>query len=86
MSIIRLVRLLGLRCPAIGPGPRAAERSGGEAPMEGRTAFIRERMTVARIGYRNEQKNDLDKLRKELQEFQKENEKLRNEVAFMKSK
>ena len=54
--------------------------------MEGRTAFIRERMTVARIGYRNEQKNDLDKLRKELQEFQKENEKLRNEVAFMKSK
>ena len=43
-------------------------------------------MTVARIGYRNEQKNDLDKLRKELKELQKENEKLRNEVAFMKSK
>ena len=43
-------------------------------------------MTAARIGYRNEQKNDLDKLRKELQELQKENEKLRNEVAFMKSK
>jgi len=54
--------------------------------MEGRTAFIRERMTAARIGYRNEQKNDLDKLRKELQKLQKENEKLRNEVAFMKSK
>lgn len=41
---------------------------------------------AARIGYRNEQKNDLDKLRKELQALQKENEKLRNEVAFMKSK
>jgi len=54
--------------------------------MEGRIACIRESMTTARIGYRKEQKNDLDKLRKELQELQKENEKLRNEVAFMKSK
>lgn len=43
-------------------------------------------MTAARIGYRNERKNDLDKLRKELQELQKENEKLRNEVVFMISK
>lgn len=57
-----------------------------QGPMEGRTACIRERMTAARIGYRNEQKNDSDKLRKELKELQKENEKLRNEVAFMKSK
>ena len=57
-----------------------------QGPMERRTAFVRERTTAARIGYRNEQKNDLDKLRKELQELQKENEKLRNEVASMKSK
>lgn len=47
---------------------------------------IRERMTAARIGYRNEQKSDVDKLRKELQALQKENEQLRNEVASMKSK
>ena len=45
---------------------------------------IRERMTAARIGYRNEQKQELDKMRKELAELRKENEKLRKEVDSIK--
>lgn len=46
---------------------------------------IRERMTAARIGYRNEQETVIEDLRKELAELRKENEKLKNEMKVMKS-
>ena len=46
---------------------------------------IRERMTAARIGYRNEQETVIEDLRKELAELRKENEILKNEMKVMKS-